>query len=270
MAYVEGVAQSGAYITEPVDGINLPCCVARALVEPRNGRVPIRLLNPKPDPIKVKNNVSIATLELVHKPCESNVIANASAIPNTQPENLELESFLWEMVLDDQQKEQVFVLLTEFADVFAQSSADVGRTNELQHEIHTGGNRPIRQAARRLPPHRRQEVQKLLQSMRENDVIQPSKSPWASPIVLVRKKDNRFRFCVDYRKLNDVTHKDAYPLPRINDTLNTLAGSKWFSTLDLASGYWEVEVAEKDCHKTAFSTSEGLFEYSIFKWQYCK
>ncbi len=155
--------------------------------------------------------------------------------------------------LDDQQKEQVFVLLT---DVFSSSSSDVGRTNKFQHEIHIGGNRPIRQAARRIPPHRRQEVQNLLLKMRETDVIQP---PWASPIVLVRKKDNSFRFCIDYRKLN-VTHKDAYPLPWIDDTLNTMAGSKWFSTLDLASWYWQVEVAKKDLPKTVLSKSEGLFE----------
>ena len=75
-------------------------------------------------------------------------------------------------------------------------------------------------------------------------VMQPSKSPWASPIVLVQKKDNSFRFSVDYLKLNEVTHKDAYPLPRIDDTLNTSASSKLFSTLDMLSGYWQDQVAE--------------------------
>ena len=89
-------------------------------------------------------------------------------------------------------------------------------------------------------------MQKLLHIMLNEGVIQPSKIPWASPIVLAQKKDNSFRFCVDHRKLNEVTHKDAYPLPRIDDTLNTLAGSKWFSTLDMLSGYWQVQVAEKD------------------------
>ena len=128
---------------------------------------------------------------------------------------------------------------------------------------------PIRQAVRRLPPPQREAVQELLTDVLDKDVIQPSGSPWASPIVLVRKKDGSFRFCVDYRKLNEVTHKDAYPLPRIDDTLNTLAGSQWFSTLDLLSGYWQVEVAEKDRPKTAFCTTEGLFEFKVMPFGLC-
>ncbi|GFU24444.1 hypothetical protein TNCV_2264111 [Trichonephila clavipes] len=85
--------------------------------------------------------------------------------------------------------------------------------------------------------------------MQENDIIEPSSSPWASPIVLVRKKDGSTRFCVDYRKLNDVTKKDSYPLPRRDDTLDTLSGHKWFSTLDLKSGYWQVEIHPEDREK---------------------
>jgi len=82
----------------------------------------------------------------------------------------------------------------------------------------------------------------LLTEMQAKDVIQPSQSPWASPVVLVQKKDGSTRFCIDYRKLNSVTQKDAYPIPRIGDTLDTLAGSQWFLTLDMVSGYWQVEV----------------------------
>ena len=106
-------------------------------------------------------------------------------------------------------------------------------------------------------------MKELLENMLSRDVIQPSNSPCASPIVVVRKKDGSARFCVDYRKLNSITHKDTYPLPRIDDTLDTLAGSKWFSTLDLVSGYWQVEVAETDRAKTAFITQEGLFEFKV-------
>ena len=105
--------------------------------------------------------------------------------------------------------------------------------------------------------------------MLAQDVISPSSSPWASPIVLVKKKDGRTRFCVDYRKLNHLTRKDAYPLPRIDDTLNTLAGSKWFSTLDLISGYWQVELDQQTREKTAFCTPEGLFEFNVMPFGLC-
>ena len=237
-----------AYIIEEKPGKSLACSVAHALVEPRNGKVPIRLLNPKTEVVVLPKHVQVGTIELVNAPL--GVVANTSAsLVQSDPK---LDEFLWSVVeesgaeLSEEQKEQFFVLLREFGDVFAQSSSDFGRTSKLEHEIHTGDSTPVRQAVCRLSPHCRQEVQKLLHTMLNEGVVQPSKSPWASQIVLVRKKDNSFRFCVDYHKLNEVTHKDAYPLPRIDDTLNTLAGSKWFSTLDMLSGYWQVQVAEKD------------------------
>ncbi|KAK3749114.1 hypothetical protein QZH41_019410 [Actinostola sp. cb2023] len=133
----------------------------------------------------------------------------------------------------------------------------------VYHQIPTGSAKPIKQGPRRLPYHQRTEVEKNLDSMIKNGVVEPSTSPWSSPIVLVKKKDGSTRFCVDYRKLNDVTRKDAYPLPRIDATLDAMGGAVYFSTMDLASGYWQVEVDPSDRDKTAFTTFKGLFEFRV-------
>ena len=111
--------------------------------------------------------------------------------------------------------------------------------------------------------------QHLLKDMLEKNTIQPSNSPWASPIVLVKKKNGALRFCVDYRKLNAVTRKDAYPLPRVDDTLDTLAHARWFTTLDLISGYWQVAVHPDDREKNAFCTPNGLFEFKVMPFGLC-
>ena len=116
---------------------------------------------------------------------------------------------------------------------------------------------------RRIPVHLRDEVDQQIDRMLEENIIQPSSSPWASGIVIVKKKDGTSRFCVDYRRLNDVTIKDAYPLPRIDESLDQLAGSKWFSCLDLSSGFWQVEMHEDDKQKTAFTTRIGLYEFNV-------
>ena len=106
----------------------------------------------------------------------------------------------------------------------------------VEHHINTGDHRPIKQLPRRVPHFLKEEVSRHVQEMLDNGVIVPSHSPWASPVVLVAKKDGSTRFCVDYRKLNSITKMDVYPLPRIDDSLDLLCECRYFSTLDLASG----------------------------------
>ncbi|GBM02203.1 Transposon Ty3-I Gag-Pol polyprotein [Araneus ventricosus] len=105
--------------------------------------------------------------------------------------------------------------------------------------------------------------------MVDNGIIEESSGTWASPIVLVKKKDGSTRFCVDYRKLNEITIKDSYPLPRIVDTLDALNGSQWFSTLDLKSGYWQVKIQPEDKEKTAFTTGQGLWQFKVMPFGLC-
>ena len=115
--------------------------------------------------------------------------------------------------------------LIEYKDVFAKSSSDLGRCDRIQHAINTGSAVPVCQPARRLPFGKREAEQEEIAKMLDRGVIEPSNSPWISPVVLVTKKDGSIRYCVDYRALNSVTVKDAYPIPRVDECLDARSGS---------------------------------------------
>ena len=153
-------------------------------------------------------------------------------------------------------------LVTEYRDVFALSDDELGCTDVTEHRIETGDSDPIKIPPHRISPAKLPIVQQEVEDMLKRGVIQHSNSPYSAPIVLARKKDGSWRFCVDYRRLNEVTVKDAFPIPKIEQTFDALNGAKFFSTLDLASGYWQVPVAPEDRFKTAFVTPDGgLYEY---------
>ena len=155
-------------------------------------------------------------------------------------------------------------LLYQYRDVFVDTDGKLGRTGVVKHTIDTGDAKPVKQNPRRIPIHLKHEVENVMQDMIDKNLIEPSTSPWASPVVLV-KKDGSLRFCIDYRRVNDLTiNTCAYPLPRIDSTLEHLSGSKWFSTCDLASGFHQVEMAENDKAKTAFTTpTHGLYQFNV-------
>ena len=160
-------------------------------------------------------------------------------------------------------------MLEEFGDLFASNMNELGRTNLVSHRIYTEDVPPIRSRPYSIPPSEQDFVKEELQRMIDNGLIRPSDSPWTSPVVLVKKKNGKLRFCVDYRKLNAITKKDAYPLPRIDEMLNALSGSQWFSTLDLASGYWQVAMHSNDREKTAFVTRYGTYEFIVMPFGLC-
>ena len=120
-----------------------------------------------------------------------------------------------------------------------------------------------------MSPQKMKKEEECVTEMLTGGQIEPSDSPWSSPVILVTKKDGGTRFCVDYRRRNDVAVKDAYPLPRIDDTLDMLAGKQWFSTLDLASGSWQVSLSQEAMVKTAFATHYGLFQFRVMPFGLC-
>ena len=164
---------------------------------------------------------------------------------------------------------QLEELVMEFSDLFALNNAELGKTTLTTHRIDTGNSAPLRQPPRRVPFVLRSKVNTLVDDMLDQGVVVPSSSPWASPVVLVAKKDGSTRFCVDYRRLNTVTKLDVYPLPRIDDSLDVLAGTRYFSSLDLASGYWQVGMDKDSQEKTAFTTYAGLYEFTVMPFGLC-
>ena len=249
--------------------------ICRALVTPEEGVVPVRLFNPGQEPLILRDGMTLAKLEAVAEggvPEEGSTEKEVSAPERCrrlvgQAAHVMVEQLI--STADVQDKALLRDELLKYADAFATEPGELGRTSLVQHEINTGDARPVKQPPRRLAPHRRPVVAKEVEEMLKKGVVEPCNGPWASPVVLVRKKDGTQRFCVDFRRLNSVTIKDAYPLPRIDDSLDSLAGAAWFSTLDLASGYWQVEVAEKDRDKTAFATHLGLYRFVAMPFGLC-
>ena len=147
------------------------------------------------------------------------------------------------------------------AKVFSKTDMDMGRTNLVKHHVKLTDPIPFKEAYRRIPPQMYDEVKAHIQEMLNLGATKPSNSPWASAIVLVRKKDGRLRFCIDLRRLNNRTIKDAYSLPKIKSILDSLIGAQIFSTLDLKAGYWQVEIAEECKAYTAFTCGPlGFYE----------
>lgn len=168
-----------------------------------------------------------------------------------------------------EQQAELKSLLLKYADVFAVHDEDLGYTDQIRHEIPVLDEIPVSQPYRRIPPNQYKEVRNHISELLRKGVIQESVSSYASPIVLVRKPDGSLRLCVDYRRLNSKTRRDAFPLPRIDESLDALSGAKFFSSIDLASGYHQVAVHEKDRHKTAFTTPFGLYEYLRMPFGLC-
>ena len=140
----------------------------------------------------------------------------------------------------EDQAEKARNLLKEYHDIFSLETCDMGHTKAAKHKIilKDPNTPPFKERFRQIPPPQLDEVRAHLKMMLDAGVIQPSNSPWCNAVVLVRKKDGSLCFCIDFRKLNSLTIKDSHPLPRICETLESLAGAAHYSTFDMNSGFW--------------------------------
>ena len=153
--------------------------------------------------------------------------------------------------------------MNEYRDVFANNENEVGLTNRTQFKINTKSKVPVAVKLRRTPFALRAEVDKQIKDMEQRGVIEKSTSPYSFPILLVPKPDGSYRFCTDFRALNDATVTEVFPLPSVRECLDSLQGSCLFTTLDLYSGYWQIPVEKGSRHKTAFSTESGHWHFRV-------
>lgn len=258
----EGFADSNTALT-----LQKGICMARGLVQLREGCTNVLLTNFGNEVQHIAKGTVIASLN------DFVQVTELQTSETTESDLQDVDSILAAIDIEPgllpSQKELIESLVREFAECFSTSSK-VRRTPIAKHRIIVDESvRPIYQHPYRVSPQEREVIGNQVKEMLKDDVIQPSASPWASPVVLVKKKDQTLRFCIDYRKLNSVTKRDVYPLPRIDDTLDRLRDAKYFSSLDLKSGYWQIEVDERDREKTAFVTPDGLYEFKVLPFGLC-
>ena len=241
--------------------------VSRTLLPERTFDVPVRVLNITNRKIRVRAGSVLADLE----PADLEDTEVHVAVPLISERQVLVDELVGRVdeAVPTEIREQLQQALVDYSGVFSTGENDLGRTSIARHEIDTGDARPIRQPLRRHPPAHQTAIREHVTQMLQQGIIEPAQSPWASNIVLVKKKDGSLRCCVDYRHLNSVTRKDAYPLPRTDACLDAMAGAQWFSTFDFRSSYHQVEVRPEDADKTAFICRDGLFRFKTMPFGLC-
>ena len=281
-SYSQSLREISEMVAEPNSESDLTkkgVIVAKALINPNSKTIPLRVMNLTSQPQPLYSRTIAATAKKVdsltvletHDPQRPQVsVRSISDLDlSVMPDHLKLVLDANAASLKEEHKRPFFDLLMKHQDVFAKSKYDLGRTSIVQHEFFKGDHPPIKQAPRHLPLNKREIVKKEVDSMLQNGIIVKSTSPWSSPIVLVTKCDNSTRLCIDYRALNEVTRKDSYPLPNIQDYFDALVGTCWFSSIDLQSRYWQVGMSPEDAPKIAFTCSEGLFQFNVLPFGCC-
>lgn len=166
-------------------------------------------------------------------------------------------------------KEKLQHLVNTYRHYFATNTRELGESRSTTMKIELSNNQPFTYRPYRMSPAEKNVAKEMVQELLESGIVRESISPFSSPILLVNKKDGKYRMCVDYRKLNNATIKDRYPLPRIDDQIDKLQGAMCFTTLDMISGYHQIPIDENSKHYTAFVTPDGHYEYNKVPFGLC-
>ena len=245
-------------VLEPATSLPGGIMLFQAVVSPDEAnRVQVVLKNVTARSMEIPRRQRVAVLQ------QSTVLEPSQSSPQLEPQVEEsgIPVHLDESCVSEGEKEQVQQMLCKWREVFAFTSSELGLAKGVKHRIVLSDPVPFKDRPRRIPPGMYEEVKLHLKDMLACGAIRPSSSPYSSGVVLVRKKDGSLRLCLDFRKINNKTLRDAYFLPKIEETLDHLQGARWFSSLDLQAGYWQVELEEEDKPKTAFSVGGNLGFY---------
>ena len=252
---------SGTLMTESAE-IKPKVRIARELLPDRNRSIPVRVINMSDDEILLSRGI---------------VLSEVQPVENFEPQldvseefghlNVVLETVDSELSLA--QRASLETLLRKHASTFSKDEMDFGKAIGVKHSIDTNNHRPVKQALRRQPEKYLTEIDNQVETMLKQGIMKPAQSAWSSNVVMARKKDGSLRFCVDYRKLNEPTLKDIYPLPLIQSCLDAVGKTKLFSTFDLRSGYHQMVMDQKDADKTTFVTRRGTYRFTVMPFGLC-
>ena len=228
--------------------------------------IPFCILNPHPFAILLYPNTVLGEIEIsdnISTIDPGSLSDTTNLVSSTSTTNVNIDFDLTNSNLSETEKEKLRQLLSQYSDLFANNSNDLGRTSLIPHSITVDNPIPIRQHPYRFFPAHKNTVSTHINDMLQYDIIRPSMSPWSSPVIIIPKKDGGTRFVVDYHKLNHITKKDSYPLPHIDNSLDCLGGANYFTVLDLCSGYFQIPLDEHSKQFTAFITQSGLYEFQV-------
>lgn len=252
-------------------GIFVECCLV-TLPKQNPHKLPVWIRNETEHDVTLPSNCVLPELLTPEEIYDSLPASNKNVDPVkcctaasqsvSEPTKEKLAFHFGDSPIPKEWKDRITQSLHAYADVFAQHDLDFGHASKVKHHINLKDETPFKQKSRPIHPNDYEAVRKHLKTLLDAGVTQESESPYSSPIVVLRKKNGEVRLCIDYRKLNALTIRDAYALPNLEEPFSALAGSKWFSVMDLKSGYYQIEMEERDKPKTAFVCPLGFYEFN--------